>query len=83
MRRSPFFPDEAYPPLVIDADRVLPLPISSQRFKPIARGHTQIAEYAGLIQKTKLPQRDVLHVWRQFRLRRPDRINSAWGSAKL
>jgi hypothetical protein len=51
MRRSSLFPDEAYPPLVIDADRVLPLPISSHRFKPIARGHTQIAVYAGLIQK--------------------------------
>src|SRR5437868_7394730 len=51
MCRSSFIPDEAYPPLVIDADRMLSLPIRSQRFQTITRWHTQIAEYAGLIQQ--------------------------------
>ncbi|KRQ96425.1 hypothetical protein CQ12_35960 [Bradyrhizobium jicamae] len=64
MRRSSLLPDKAYPPLVIDPDRVLALPVYLQRFKSIARRNTEIDEYPSLIQKTKFPQCDVLNIGR-------------------
>jgi hypothetical protein len=45
---------------------MLPSPISSQRLKTVPGRDTQITKYAGLIQKTKFPQRDVLNVRRKF-----------------
>jgi hypothetical protein len=57
--------DKAYPPLVIDPDRMLAVPVCLQSFKPIARGNTQIGEYPSLVQKTKLPQRDILNIGRK------------------
>jgi hypothetical protein len=59
-------PNETYTPLVVDPNRVLSLPIRFQRFEPIAGWDAKIVEYAGLIQKTKLPQRAVLNIRRQF-----------------
>jgi hypothetical protein len=59
---------------------MLSLAVRSKCFEPIARGHSKIAEHTGLIQKTKLSERYQPAI---FRLRRPDQINSASGSAKL
>jgi hypothetical protein len=33
-------PNKANPPLVVDADRVLPAPVAAQRLKSIAGRHT-------------------------------------------
>jgi hypothetical protein len=62
MRRSSFIPNKTYPPLIVDADGVLALPISFQGLKPVTGRYAKICEYPGLIQKTKLPERDVLDV---------------------
>jgi hypothetical protein len=61
---------------------MLPLSIRSKRFEAIARRNAKITQYPRLIQKTKLPQSDVLDVRRQFSARRPDQINSVSESAK-
>jgi hypothetical protein len=66
MRRSSFIPDETYPPLIVDSYCVLSLPIGLERFKPVAGRDTKVANHAGLVQKTKLPQRDILNIRRQF-----------------
>jgi len=65
MRRSSLIPDKADPPLIIDPNRMLSLTVRSKCFEPIARGHAKIAEHPGLIQKTKLSERDVLDISRQ------------------
>jgi hypothetical protein len=66
MLRSSLIPDKADPPLIIDPNRMLSPTVHSECFEPIARGHSKIAEYPGLIQKTKLSKRDVLDISRQF-----------------
>jgi hypothetical protein len=38
MCRSSFIPYEAYPPLIIDADAVLPMTVAEQRFEAVAGG---------------------------------------------
>jgi hypothetical protein len=83
MRRSSLIPDETNSPLIVDPDRVLPLPVGFQRFKPIARWNTKVREHPGLIQKTKLPQHNVLNVRRQFPAppAGPDQL--CFGSAKF
>jgi hypothetical protein len=45
---------------------MLPLTVRSKCFEAIARRNAKIAQYPRLIQKTKLPQSDVLDVRRQF-----------------
>jgi len=42
VERMAVFPDEAYPELVVDTDRVLAGPIPLQGLKPVARRYTQI-----------------------------------------
>lgn len=37
-------PDEAEPPLVIDADAVLPGAVAAKRFEPMRRWHSQVVE---------------------------------------
>jgi len=64
MRRSSLIPDETYPPLIVDPDRVLSSPIRFQGFKSIARGNTKIAEYPSLVQKTKFSECDILNIGR-------------------
>ena len=64
MRRSSLIPDETYPPLIVDPDRVLSLPIRFQGFKSIAWGNTKIAEYPSLVQKTKFSECDILNIGR-------------------
>ncbi|XEN33400.1 hypothetical protein M728_004061 (plasmid) [Ensifer sp. WSM1721] len=43
-------PDEAYAPLIIDADRMLAFSISLQRFKPISRRGAKIVESGSTVQ---------------------------------
>jgi hypothetical protein len=66
MRRSSFIPDETYSPLIVNPDRVLPLPISLEGLKAIAGGNTEIANDASLVQQAKLSQCNVLDVGREF-----------------
>jgi hypothetical protein len=51
-------PDEAYPPLIIDADAVLPVPISLQSLKPVAGRHAKIDKRRRGVQIIQLPQRN-------------------------
>jgi len=45
-----FFPHKTNPPLVIDADAVLPFSVSFQRMKPVAARHAQIHQTFGRMQ---------------------------------
>jgi len=51
-----FGPREANPPLVINADAVLALPVTFERFKPVTRQSCKVFQTRGCIQsvKTKL-----------------------------
>jgi hypothetical protein len=64
MFRSSFIPYKAYAPLVVDPDRVLPLPIGLQSFKAIAWRHAKIAQHPRLIQETQFSQGDILDIRR-------------------
>src|SRR6185295_14899808 len=70
-----FTPHEAYPPLIIDADRILSAPLAFQRFQPIGRRRPQIVALARIVQQTKLAQCRRLNVRRQpaALLARPNR----------
>jgi hypothetical protein len=83
MRRSSIIPDKADPPLIIDPNRVLSLTIRSKCFEPVAWGYSEITEHPGLIQKTKLSERDVLDIRRQFSAStaRPDQFCFRIGEA--
>ena len=70
-------PDKADPPLTIDTNTVLPLPITLQCFQQISRRNPQITERWGAVENQKLPSRnpfyatepqDVLIVKQRFRL---------------
>jgi hypothetical protein len=39
-------PSKADAPLIVDPDRILPLAIARQRFKPVARKRTQVGKIA-------------------------------------
>jgi hypothetical protein len=47
--RGAFSPFEAYPPLIIDADAVLPMTVAEQRFEAVARRHSQVVDSPGSI----------------------------------
>ena len=47
-------PSEANPPLVIDADAMLPRTIALEGFEAISRGSTQIAQIVGFVQVYQL-----------------------------
>jgi hypothetical protein len=57
-------PNEANPPLIVDADRMLPAPILRQCLKPIAGRHPEIIECPGIVDETQLSQRDGLDIRR-------------------
>ena len=70
-------PGKADPPLIIDTNTVLPLPISLQSFQTISRRNPQITERWGEVENQKLPSRNsfyatklryVLIVKQRFRL---------------
>jgi hypothetical protein len=56
----PLAPHKADPPLLIDADRVLPLPVSSESLQLISRRRSQDAKLRGRMQLEQLPQRHAL-----------------------
>jgi hypothetical protein len=58
-------PNEANPPLVVDADRMLSCALLLQRFEAIARRNAQVIEPAGIVQETELPQSHVLNLQRE------------------
>src|SRR6185437_11682897 len=47
-------PHEADPPLIVDADRMLPLAVAFERFQPVAWRVAQIAERAGAVKQEQL-----------------------------
>src|SRR5262245_13197967 len=59
-------PDEANPPLVIDADRMLSASVFAQRFEPVARRHTKVIECPRIVDQTKLSQRHCLDIGRKL-----------------
>jgi hypothetical protein len=73
--RMVVLPNEANPPLVVDADRVLADAIAFQCFEPIAGRHEQITNAFGVVEQTQLPQRFRLNIGGQSAAAstRPDR----------
>ena len=67
--RRPFrCPDKTEPELVIDADRVLPLPVARKRLKPVARWGPQVAEIDCGIEIAQFPARRLDQVgWKALR----------------
>ena len=55
-------PHKANSPLIVDADAVLPLPISSQSFELIAWRHAQIIKNQGPTKLLQLPKRRTLDI---------------------
>src|SRR6476660_2656467 len=51
--RSPF---EAYPPLIIDADAVLPVTVAEQRFEAVAGRDSQVVGSLGRVPKATRPR---------------------------
>jgi len=60
-----FSPDETDSPLIVDADRMLPVPFASQYFEPVARRHTQIIDTPGVIEQTQFLQSHALNIRRK------------------
>src|SRR4051812_23557536 len=58
-------PDEANPPLLVDPDRMLSLPIGLQRFEPVGRRYLQICKPPRAIQQAQFAQGAFLNVRRQ------------------
>ena len=61
---------------------MLTLTIRPKCLEAVTGWNAKVSQRPGLIQKTQLSQGNILDVGRQFRLRRPDQINSASESAK-
>jgi hypothetical protein len=59
-------PDKANPPLLVDADAVLPGPIPPEDFQMIAGRIPQVIHCVGGIQLAQLPQGAFLNISRQF-----------------
>jgi len=58
--RMAVLPDKTDPPFFVDADRMLPLPIASQRFQLIARRRSQNSQFRRSVQLQQLSQRHPL-----------------------
>lgn len=58
-------PDEADPPLVVDADAVLPRSVTTQPFQPVAWKRPQVIERLGGIQPSESLERGSLNVGTQ------------------
>jgi hypothetical protein len=73
--RVAFTPAEAYPPLVVDADAVLPLPAAFQGFETIARRNGQLTQFRGGVQQQQFTPGATLNIRRkmagQFRPEHP------------
>ena len=53
-------PAKAYPPLIVYADRVLTLPVTSQSFQPIAGRHPEIGKVPGDVEGAEFSSRLLL-----------------------
>jgi hypothetical protein len=51
------FPSETNPPLIVDTNAVLPLPVAFQRFKLIAGWLPEVLKGSGAMQIKQLPPR--------------------------
>jgi hypothetical protein len=58
------FPSKANPPLVIDANAELSVPISSQGFQTIRRGIKQFVDSDNRMKHAQLVKRPALNFWR-------------------
>lgn len=65
IERVPLSPSQADPPLIIDADRMLSFTFPLERFKPIARRHTQIRKDVSCVDRHQLPPGTLGYVWRE------------------
>ena len=57
-------PDEAHPPLVVDANAVLAAAIAAQRLQPVAGWRPEIVEAARVVHLDQFPFADAQHVLR-------------------
>lgn len=55
-------PAEADPPLLVDADAVLPLSVTPELLESVAGGEPQIVEDHGSIKHPEFPKGDPLHI---------------------
>ena len=62
----PFSPNKADPPLVIDADTVLPFSVTFERLQSIRRWKPQIFQLEGGINRIKLHEGPLLNVSREL-----------------
>jgi hypothetical protein len=83
MCRSSFVPYETDPPLIVDADRMLPSSVGPECLESIARRDTKIVEHSRLVQQTKLAQGDILDVRWEFTASSSSQTSSVSGSAKF
>lgn len=60
--RCTFEPLEADPPLVINPDAVLPLPVAAQNLQPVSGDGSEVFKLLGVIQHTKFPLRDPCNI---------------------
>jgi len=51
--------------LVVDPDRVLPLPVTLERFEPVAGGRPQVPEIGGGVEIAQLPTRNADQICRK------------------
>src|SRR5674476_812211 len=56
-------PDEADPPLLVDADAVLSGPVSAECFQSVAGRHSEVVQRFGGIQHHQLPQGCSFDTW--------------------
>ena len=61
--RSGVGPGEADPPLLVDADAVLPGSVSAKCLKAVAGRHSEVVEDLGGVQHHQLPQGRSLDPW--------------------
>jgi hypothetical protein len=53
--RRAFAPDEADPPLIVDPDTMLTLPVAAQSLKPISRNCRHVRQLLRVVQHPQLP----------------------------
>jgi hypothetical protein len=58
----PFTPSEANPPLIVDADAVLPTPITRQLLESVSRWASQVIQNLRRIQDQQLAKRHALQL---------------------
>ena len=59
-------PFETNPPLIVDADTVLPCTITLQSFQAIGGWSAQVLQYVGFVQIEQLAAGGLLDIWWEF-----------------